>query len=257
MIRDQLNRELDIKYLPVRVISLVPSITELLLDLGLGERLVGRTKFCIHPTGQVKSVFSVGGTKNVRHEAVKKLNPDFIIANKEENTKECIESLSKDFPVFISDVKGLESAIELISSLASILGLDSEELISRIHHSARDLESKSRQLGNALYLIWNKPFMAAGSDTFINSMLTQAGFKNAVSAHRYPELTASEIVLLNPEIILLSSEPFPFNEAHLNEIQDKFPKSMVKLVDGEMFSWYGSRMAKAYEYMISEFYSGG
>lgn len=251
---DQLQRKIDLPQKPLRVISLVPSITELVLDLGLGDRLVGRTKFCIHPAEQVKSVTIIGGTKNLRIEKIKELKPDLILANKEENVESQVMEIAEFCPVYTTDVKGEESALSMIKSLGELLEIETKVLIQEIEENSKRMSSVRKPLGSALYVIWNEPVMAAGTDTFIHQMLAAAGFTNAINQTRYPEVTAELIGELNPDYILLSSEPFPFKEKHVMEFKNRFPNSKIMLVDGELFSWYGSKMVKAYDYFLNTFY---
>lgn len=229
-----------------RIVSLVPSQTELLHDLGLTDEVVGITKFCVHP-GEWRSLKTiVGGTKNVDHEIVESLKPDLIIANREENTKEDVELLMKKYPVWVSDVATVEDACKMILAIADLTGTNGDDIIQRIKISLSGLPLFERK--RALYMIWKKPWMAAGTDTFIHSMMKAAGFENVIDTARYPKLTDEEMVLLDPEVVLLSSEPYPFKEQHVEEVQKMFPAARVVVVNGEMFSWYGSRMLKAAGY---------
>ncbi len=251
---DQLGRELKLLQTPRRVVSLVPSITELVLDLGLGERLVGRTKFCIHPEEVVSHIQIIGGTKNIRLDRVKELNPDLILANKEENVEFQVSELAKEFPVYVSNVKGEDSALQMISHLGTILELEALDLINEITQASEAFKIQKQQLGSAVYIIWNKPMMAAGADTFIHQMLEAAGFRNAIKSLRYPVLTKETLSELDPDYILLSSEPFPFKEEHVHAFKKDYPNAKILLVDGEMFSWYGSKMTKSYNYFLESFY---
>ncbi|MCF8277165.1 MAG: helical backbone metal receptor [Flavobacteriales bacterium] len=244
---DQLGRRLELVSSPQRIVSLVPSQTELLFDLGLVERVVGITKFCVHPDHWFYSKTRVGGTKKLDFEAIHNLKPDLIIANKEENNKEEIESLEKDFPVWVSDVNNLDSALEMIRLIAEVTKTDSSKLTQEIQSGFSQLRPIQPQK-KVLYLIWKNPYMVAGSDTFVHDMMLRCGFENAVTDKRYPELNEEEIVQLNPELILLSSEPFPFAEKHIQQLQNLLPKATIKLVDGEIFSWYGSRLKLAVPY---------
>ncbi|MBT0811351.1 ABC transporter substrate-binding protein [Litoribacter ruber] len=246
-ITDQLGRNLTIPDEPQRIVSLVPSQTELLADMGLGKEIVGVTKFCVHPEGFKKSKTIIGGTKNFHFDKIRSLNPDLIIGNKEENYQEGIEALAKDFPVWVSDIYNLEDALDMMKSLGEMTSkqVEAERIINLVEYGfRRDFFYK----GTVVYLIWKDPIMVAGRDTFVNCMLEKAGYTNLVDASRYPEMTVEEITALNPETVLLSSEPFPFKEKHLEDFKRRFPYANVKLVDGEMFSWYGSRLIKAPEY---------
>lgn len=243
-VTDQIGRKVRIPKQPKRIVSLVPSQTELLFELGLDERVVGITKFCIHPEPWFQCKTRVGGTKQLNFNSIESLNPDLIIANKEENNREDIEELQTRFPVWVSDVADLNSALEMIKSVGDITDSESTDLITQIRTEFNNL--KPTQIPcKVLYLIWNKPCMAAGTGTFIDDMLNRCGFQNVVSEERYPEVSQSELVDLNPDLVMLSSEPYPFGETHAQIIRGFLPNTEVKLVDGEMFSWYGSRIRLA------------
>ena len=254
---DQLGRKVRLDGAPERIISVVPSQTELLADLGLEEQVVGITKFCIHPTEWFRNKERVGGTKNLDLEKIRALKPELILANKEENNQEQILELAKDFPVWISDVDNVDGALDMIRSVGAMTGTapKAEMLVNGINESFNE---KQHDLVTAIYFIWNEPMMVAGSDTFISDMMGKAGFRNLISETRYPELTDKLVHELQPEFILLSSEPFPFKEEHRLAVQSRFPDSKVMLVDGEMFSWYGSRMTKAKAYFdeLMELHNG-
>lgn len=220
---------------------MVPSQTELLVDLGLWDRIVGVTKFCVHPKGLKKEKTVIGGTKNFHFDKIESLQPDLIIGNKEENYQEGIERLSGKFPVWMSDIYTLEDAYRMILSLGELTdtSIQAVQIVSQIKDG---LEKEFKLKGSAVYLIWKDPLIAVGSNTFIDSMLEKAGFKNLINQSRYPEIDLEEIVKLSPEFLLLSSEPYPFKEKHILFFQEKLPKTKIKIVDGEMFSWYGSRL---------------
>jgi ABC-type Fe3+-hydroxamate transport system substrate-binding protein len=244
---DQLHRSIFISTIPKRIISLVPSQTELLVDLGLADNIVGVTKFCVHPKSLLKDKAIVGGTKNYRLELIDQLKPDLIIGNKEENEHTGIEILMNNYPVWMSDIYSLEDSLDMILRLGEIFKV--EKRAKSISDQIQDnFLEKVRFKGTAVYLIWNKPMMAAGSDTFINGMLPYAGFENLITESRYPEISLEELQRLDPEYLLLSSEPFPFKPKHLKEFENVLPQAKIVIVDGEMFSWYGSRLLKAKEY---------
>ena len=234
------------KELPQRIISLVPSQTELLYDLGLGDRVVGITKFCIHPPEWFKSKTRVGGTKNVNIDRVKSLQPDLILANKEENTQEDIALLETIAPVWISDINTIYDALKMIISVGELVGceFESEKMVAEINHSfSKDNLSISQSV---LYLIWKDPTFCVGKETFINSMLEKAGFHNVCEERRYPEIGTFDMT--PPEVVMLSSEPYPFKKADRVLFEKQFPQAKVIFVDGELFSWYGSRMRLAATY---------
>lgn len=246
---DQIGNIISLNQIPKRIVSLVPSQTELLFDLGLENEIVGITKFCIHPDKIFKSKDKIGGTKQLNINKIKELKPDLVIANKEENVKEQIEELAKEFPVWTSDIYNLQDSIEMIEKIGELTSKESEaknmsvEIKNRFNH----LYKRNKRV---LYLIWNKPYMAAGQYTFIGDMLNHCGLINVIEGKesRYPELSEEKIKELNPDYIFLSSEPYPFSNVHLNELYSKFPNSKPILVDGEMFSWYGSRLLKSADY---------
>ena len=245
---DQLNSTILLDSTPKRIVSLVPSQTEFLFDIGLDEEVVGITKFCIYPTHWLKSKTIVGGTKNIDIEKVKALKPDLIIGNKEENTKEDIEALREIAPVWMSDIFNLEDALEMMRSIGEIVG-KLDETKQLVYDIKRQFDSSKPENSNlsVLYLIWRKPFIGVGKDTFIDDMLKRCGFINILANEsRYPMLDS--MVDLNPDLVFLSSEPYPFKEKHIQELKEIFPKAEIRLVDGEMFSWYGSRLKESVEY---------
>ncbi|WP_236017519.1 helical backbone metal receptor [Roseivirga sp. E12] len=242
--------------MPQRIVSLVPSQTELLYDLGLADRVVGITKFCIHPKQWRSEKTIVGGTKQYHFDRIRGLAPDLIIGNKEENEQEGIKALAAEYPVWMSDISDLSEALDMIQKVGLLVGR-SEPAIQMVH----DIEERFSNLRlssksiSALYLIWKDPFMAAGSSTFIDHMMTLVGFENCLSQSRYPILSIEEIAELRPEVLLLSSEPYPFKEKHVMELKENLPDTRVLLADGELFSWYGSRLLQSplyFEKLLSE-----
>jgi ABC-type Fe3+-hydroxamate transport system substrate-binding protein len=252
---DQLSREVIFNYPPKRIVSLVPSQTELLFDLGLDEEVVGLTKFCIHPIDKFARCVKVGGTKKVNIELIKGLQPDLIIGNKEENSASDIEELSALFPVWMSDIYTLEDAKQTIFQIGELVDRQPEAsyLLHLISAGFSDLQTLAFERGinkKVAYLIWKKPYMAAGINTFISDILALNGMSNVIKAPRYPEVNLSELTLLKPDLVFLSSEPYPFTDKHVQEVQALLPETKVLLVDGEMFSWYGSRLVKAVQYFF-------
>lgn len=247
---DQTGRNISLNKLPQRIISLVPSQTELLFDLGLENEVIGITKFCVHPEEWFRNKTRVGGTKQLNLEIIRQLRPDLIIANKEENVKEQIDELEKDFPVWISDVSNLDDAFVMIKQVGLITNKEHQanKIINQIKENFSRLQTPNSRLRTA-YLIWQDPYMTVGGDTFIHAMMKKAGFENIFSdKKRYPEITIEELQTAGCQLIFLSSEPFPFKEKHRGELQKKLPGTKVFLVDGEMFSWYGSRLQFAPAY---------
>ncbi|MHA4896120.1 helical backbone metal receptor [Pedobacter sp. PWIIR3] len=252
---DQLGNSISISYPPKRIISLVPSQTELLFELGMDKEIVGLTKFCIHPIEKFARCVKVGGTKKLNIELIRSLQPDLIIGNKEENQQNDIEELMREFPVWISDVNDLDGAMAMIAKVGALV--DREPEASYLNHLINagftDLQTLAAQYGinkTVAYLIWKDPYLFVGKDTFIDHLLTVNGLNNVFKQSRYPESKLEDLVLLEPDLIFLSSEPYPFKKQHLEEIQKFLPESKVVLVDGEMFSWYGSRLVKAVQYFF-------
>lgn len=252
---DQLHRQIILPKFPERIVSLVPSQTELLYDLGLGDKVIGITKFCIHPEAWFKTKTRIGGTKTIHIERVLSLHPDLIIANKEENVKEQIDMLAIHAPVWVSDVNTLEEAYNMITAIGTLTNTSSKaiKLVEEIKKAFAELRQATQQLTipvSCAYLIWKDPYMTVGRDTFIHAMLSECGLQNVFAdRERYPSITLSELKNLQCQFILLSSEPYPFKEKHIMEIQEALPQAKVLLVDGEMFSWYGSRLVKAAAYL--------
>ncbi len=252
MFIDMMWREVAVRYPPKRIISLVPSQTELLYDLGLSEEVIGITKFCVHPHEWFRNKQRVGGTKNLNLEAIKALSPDLIIANKEENTQDQIEALAKEFPVWISDIDTFDEALTMITAIGALVNKESESITMRnnIERSFERLIIPSQPTPlRVAYFIWYQPWMGVGSNTFVHSMLEKLSWINVLADDcRYPEIDISKLKTVSPDWLLLSSEPFPFNEQHAVELQQLLPQAKIAFVDGEMFSWYGSRLQKALAY---------
>jgi ABC-type Fe3+-hydroxamate transport system substrate-binding protein len=239
---DQTGRKVSLTQYPKRIISLVPSLTDILHHLELENEIIGITKFCVHPARWLKEKKIIGGTKNPDIHRILSLRPDLILANKEENNKEHVEQLSNHFPIWVSDIIRVKDQEKLITQLGEITNRENQakdlnDKISLAYQSILPITNKQK----VLYLIWQKPWMAAGQETFINSVLSSMGFVNVIRQTRYPILTQEEIMQLKPDVVLLSSEPFPFKEKHLVELQSLLPQSKITLVDGEIFSWYGPR----------------
>jgi ABC-type Fe3+-hydroxamate transport system substrate-binding protein len=254
---DQLGREVSLINWPKRIISLVPSQTELLFYWGLDKEIAGITQYCIHPADKTAAKLKVGGTKKLNLPLIHALNPDLILANKEENDRLQMEELMAHYPTYVSNPHNLPSALQMISDIGKLVNRtgQSEELTATINTQFRQMVIAPVRR-RVLYVIWRKPYMAAGKGTFIDDMLRRCGFVNIVSAERYPEISIDTVKQLAPEFVLLSSEPYPFNQKHAHEIALQLPGTPVKLVDGEMFSWYGSRLLHApayFENMLAGF----
>ncbi|PST83857.1 cobalamin-binding protein [Pedobacter yulinensis] len=252
---DQLGRTVTVPFRPQKIVSVVPSLTELLFDLGLDKEVAGVTKFCIHPIGKFAGRPKVGGTKKLKLDIIEAIGPDLIIASKEENTRADIEALSARFPVWVSDIVTIEDSLQALTEIGAMVDREPEAAYLKhlITAGFNDLGSLAlnRQIAHkTMYLIWRNPWMAAGQSTYIDSIMRQNGLQNVVQEERYPALAEADLKKLDPGLVLLSSEPFPFRSEHAAELQAILPNARILLVDGEMFSWYGSRMVKAVQYFF-------
>lgn len=238
---------------PKKIISLVPSITELLYHLGLDEEVAGITKFCLHPAAWFRTKTKTGGTKNINIKKIQELRPDLIIANKEENIKEQIEELSENFTVWVTDVNTVADAYCMIQDIGTLTGTTTQakKLITDIETEFAKFNS-SGVFTKTAYLIWRNPYMTVGGDTFINDMMQHCGLQNAfAAANRYPKIDIAAIAAAACNLIILSTEPYPFKEKHIAELQQHLPGVKIILANGEMFSWYGSRMLQMPQYLQS------
>ncbi|MEO6903647.1 MAG: helical backbone metal receptor [Bacteroidia bacterium] len=254
---DQLNRKVNLNGIPQRIVSLVPSQTELLFDLGLRKEVIGITKFCIHPHEWFHTKTRIGGTKKYDFEKIKNLNPDLIIGNKEENEQAQIELLMKEHSVWMSDIYTLKDALEMIMRVGVMVGKSREATLLKLTIESefkKCVINKTRPPLKASYLIWKNPYMVAGKNTFINEMLEYCGFNNVFNKEefsRYPEVSIEQMKEAKPDVIFLSSEPYPFKDIHIAEFKAIFKDTLVLLVDGELFSWYGSRLLQAPAYFFN------
>ncbi|MBL0358859.1 MAG: ABC transporter substrate-binding protein [Chitinophagaceae bacterium] len=242
-------------YQPERIVSLVPSQTELLFHLGLEAVVAGITRFCIHPAAWGKNKNIVGGTRNVNLDKIKALDPDLIIANKEENNKDQIEALALKYNLWVTDISNLDEALQMIIDIglltqtqkrAAEITVEIKQQFSHLHQSSRKIKT--------CYLIWRNPYMTIGGDTFIHDMLERCGLENIYAASkRYPEINLNELKVDHCQLLQLSSEPYPFKQQHIDEMQKLLPGTTIMLVDGELFSWYGSRLLQAPAYFNALF----
>lgn len=246
---DHLKREVTVPSSPQRIVSICPAITETLHSLGVGSAVVGRTKYCIFPEEAVEKIAIVGGTKDPNPETVRALSPDLILAEKEENTKESVEELERIAPVAVLEVQTVADSFRLIKDLGRLTGREeaAETLVTGIHQSWQAIPRIQNK--RALYMMWRKPYMVVGDTTYIQSVMEHLGLENAAKhlEGRYPAVTPELLQELKPDVVLLSSEPFPFSEKHQRELEDILPGTPSFLVDGEMF-WYGSKMKDASPY---------
>lgn len=248
---DQAGRFISIEKPPRRIVCLVPSLTELLVDLNLKDLLTGVTKFCVHPQNIRQEKKIVGGTKSIHLDKIKSLNPDFILCNKEENTPEIVEACAQIAPVYVSDINCFRDFYNFLIDLGAVFNIEEKTtlLIRDIKKKRNEFRSKANSFPErkVAYLIWKNPLMAAGGATFINNLLSELNLKNVFEDEedRYPQIENSQ--LNTADLVFLSSEPFPFKEEHCKEFQ-QYTQAKVKCVDGEYFSWYGSRLLKAFDY---------
>lgn len=255
---DQLGNQHVFEVTPKRIVSLVPSQTELLYDLGLEDSIVGITKFCVHPFHFKSTKTIVGGTKQIKIDKIRALQPDIIICNKEENTKEIVESLQGICPIWVTDIYTIEDNNQMILDFGRLFNKRTESMkwIDKINFGHNDFLNfiKDSETKKVAYFIWANPYMVAAGDTFINTLLELNKFENIYANNekyegRYPEVVVQKMRIQgDPDIIFLSSEPFPFKDEHAFELGRHTHHATTVFVDGEMFSWYGSRLVKAFEY---------
>lgn len=253
-INDPLGNSFSLESTPKRIVSLVPSLTETLYDLGLEDKIVGITKFCVHPFHLKSTKKIIGGTKKVHYEKIRLLQPDFIIANKEENTEEMVIELRKICPVWVTEIVTVEDVLQTITDFGTLFNCRTEarKWKDKISYVYEDFLKFSKDLSTrkAAYFIWKNPYMVAGSDTFIDVLMQLNQFDNCYkNQDRYPEILLDVMEKeYDPEVILLSSEPYPFKDEDAFEIGRNTHHAKTVFVDGEMFSWYGTRLHKSFGY---------
>lgn len=255
LFKDQIGQIHTFETSPKRIVSLVPSQTELLYDLGLEETIVGITKFCVHPHHLKATKSIVGGTKTIKFDKIAALQPDIIICNKEENTKEIVQELSAICPVWVTDIYTIEDNNKMILDFGTLFNkrTEAQKWINKINFALQDFQNflKDKPKKKVAYFIWANPYMVAGNATFINELLKINHFSNIYEnkESRYPEIELTKIRLEgDTDYVFLSSEPFPFKDEHAFEIGRATHHAKTVFVDGEFFSWYGSRLVKAFDY---------
>ncbi len=243
-----------------RIVSLVPSLTELVIDLGLAGSLVGRTRFCVHPAPDVEGIASVGGTKEIDMESLLALKPTHVLVNVDENPKEMADAITAEgihvvvtHPLRVVDNRALYRLIGGIfgaEAAARALEAQFDAALANLADGTRGQPQR-----DVLYLIWRKPWMTVAPDTYIADMLALAGLISLDSGTdaRYPEIALDEELLAGVDLVLFSTEPFPFQQKHLDAFRTDFPKhgTKARLIDAEMVSWYGSRAVRGLEYMVA------
>lgn len=262
-VTDSSNKTVSFSVPPQRVVCLIPSITETFFDLGLGDALAGVSKFCNHPAGGVLNKIKVGGQKDPDLEKIKAIDPDLIIMNREENKPEHIEFLSRYYRTWVTYPRSFRDAGKLILDIGTVfnVGTKARAYADRVRKTADELSLRNGQKIKTLYLIWRNPWMSINRDTFIHDTLSVHGMDNvfARNSQRYFEITDQDIQAANPEIIILPDEPYRFKEKHITEFSH-IPVSAVRdrsifLVDGTYFCWYGTRTARASEYISGQILS--
>jgi ABC-type Fe3+-hydroxamate transport system substrate-binding protein len=241
-----------------RIVSLVPSITELVCELGLADQLVGRTGFCIHPRETLKKIPKVGGTKSVDLDKLRALAPTHVIVNVDENTRETADALAGFVPnLVVTHPLGPLDNLVLYRQIGRAFGKDpeAEALCERFEAAYKAVAGKSFPKRNVLYLIWKDPWMAVSRDTYVSRTLGLFGLETLpeLAGERYPKISSEESWVQDVELVLLSSEPYRFQKKHLDGIENTFKKP-ARLIDGEMTSWYGSRAIQGLGY-LAEFSS--
>ena len=235
-----------------RIVSFVPSTTETIFELGASERLVGVTRFCVRPANAAEGRVVIGGTKAPRIDRILALEPDLVLANREENRKEDVEELRRSLEVFVAYPRGVDDAVSDIRKLSRLVGArENGEHLAEAIESAR-AKLRPRERFRYLYLIWQEPFMVAGADTFIDALLAEAGGVNRAPGGRgrYPTMTEEEIRDSGAEELLLATEPFPFDDGHAESLGARFPEQRLRVVDGQLLSWHGARLRAAFPYLV-------
>lgn len=254
-VTDHLGREISFSFPPKKIVSFAPAITQTLYSLQLDDEIVGRTRFCKYPQDKVAKALNVGGTKDFKIDRIHSLKPDLIIMEKEENTEEMVKELEKHYPVYVFEIQSVDNAFRMITDLGTITdrNLQAESLSNGIRAM---LDTLPRQFKGekAAYVIWQCPYMVAGNRTYINSVLETLGFENPFTTYegRYPTVTEKDFAQEHLDYIFLATEPFPFQESHVEQFKEQFPDAIVKRIDGEMF-WYGAMMLDAVPYFTSFF----
>jgi ABC-type hemin transport system substrate-binding protein len=239
---------------PERIVSLVPSLTEALFAFGVGTRVVGRTRYCTQPPRAVGRIAKIGGTKKVDAERVLSLEPDLVVAVKEENTREDIEGLKEaGVPVFVGAPETVEDALEMLRELAGRVGAaedEAEVVLGAVERVYRRLCLEPGRARRVFVPIWREPYMSVGSDTYVHDILETCGGENVCGRFtRYPSLSLEEVEALEPEVVLLPDEPYPFSAEDLAEFYaldvPAAREDRIHLVDGKLLTWYGPRMASS------------
>ncbi|MCB0833744.1 MAG: ABC transporter substrate-binding protein [Bacteroidetes bacterium] len=252
---DALGRHVRFDRPPTRVVSLIPSITESLFELGLESSVQGVSKYCIYPAGLTDGKRKVGGQKNPDFQAIEEINPDLIILNREENKPDHIRKLGEKYPIWVTYPRQFLDTLALLRDLGGIFGVSVDDYQSEIRAGVEALHLEAAQRCRVLYLIWRNPWMSINGDTFIHDVLKLHGLDNVFAEHpeRYFEVSVDEIISKNPEMIILPDEPYRFLKKHIAEFGDlpiqAVASGRVFLADGTYFCWYGTRSARTSSYI--------
>jgi iron complex transport system substrate-binding protein len=253
-VTDDLGFKVDVESSPTRIVSLVPSWTETLFALGLGERVVGATKFCVAPAERVESLRKVGGTKNPDLRTIAALAPDLIIANAEENRREDVERMrTQRFPVLVTYPRTVPAAVESLLKIGRLAGCEAEadamarEITRTVSEVEADVGVWAKLRLRAFCPIWKKPWMAFNADTYAHDVLRMMGFNNvyAAAGERYPATTLDEAIELRPDVVLLPDEPYEFSDKDVDELRTVLPPGLARrvlTVSGRDLHWYGVHM---------------
>ena len=247
---DDLGKTIFINKIPKRIVSLCPSITETLCELGLSDKIIACTDYCIHPIDKVKNINKIGGPKNFSEEKILKLSPDIIFAVKEENDANKIINISKKITTYVFDINSIKEGIELIKALGNIFEIQNiaNVFIEKILEGYKNLPKVNSNI-QSLYLVWKNPYIAVGGGSFIDSVLNKLNLRNCLrnSEKKYPKINLNNFEN-NFDLIILPSEPYRFSNKDIDELENVFPEKVIIKVDGEMFSWYGTHQLKAISY---------
>ncbi|MFO8098003.1 MAG: helical backbone metal receptor [Salinibacter sp.] len=249
---DARGRRISLESPPRRIVSLVPSQTELLAHLGLEDAVAGITRFCERPEDWRETKTIVGGTKKVDLDTVRSLSPDLILANHEENTPEDVAALDEIAPVFVTEVKTVPEACEMIRTVGTLTGTSPQTstLVGKIISRFKSLPDVSSL--RAAYFIWREPYMTVGGDTFIHDVMQRGGLENAFGGEtRYPEVQLDALSDRALDVVLCATEPFPFHQkdAFTADLASALPDTPIEIVDGQLFSWYGPRLLDTPKYL--------
>lgn len=262
-------RELALDAEPRRIVSLVPSITEALFEVGLGERVVGVTDWCVYPARELGSMPRVGGTKNPRIEEIVRLQPDLVIANHEENRKIDVDRLcEREIPVWVTAPQSVAEGMALVDELMELGAL--AERVRAVVDPMRQLltevaqSSAGRSNPRVFCAIWKNPWMSVGAYTYMHDMITQCGGQNICADHsdcRYPQISLDEVVAYNPDVVLLPDEPYPFTDADVMQLSalplEASSRSRIHILDGTLLSWYGPRIGRGLQVVSRLLREGG